>query len=199
MTRMFAGIVTATLVGVLAVSSPARATVNLASSGTAYASSQVYGAPNLAIDGDTSTTYDKGSIFESGMDDVPWWFVDLGADHELGKVRIFGRTEEDLTVLRDFTVTVFSALGAVTYSNAFATNPGEQVLTPFDVLFTQAVLGRYVEVVLNHKGYLALAEVQVTSAAAENVSVPEPATMGLMLFGLVGAVAARRRAHSGLS
>lgn len=195
MTRMFAGIVTAALAGVLVLSSPARATVNLAASGTAYSSSQVYGAPKLAIDGDTSTTYAEGSIFESGMDEVPWWFVDLGADYALGKVRIFGRTEEDLTVLRDFTVTVFSALGAVTYTNGFAANPGEQVLTAFDVMFTKAVLGRYVEVVLNHKGYLALAEVEVTSAATENVSVPEPATMGLVLLGMVGAVAARRRAY----
>ncbi len=196
MVRKFAGILAAAVVGLGVAASGARATTNLALGKPTLASSESFGAGSLAVDGNTNTTYAAGSIFQTGLDSGANWAVILGADYLLHDVNIYQRTDELPRLLHNFTVTVFTTLGAVTYTQTFATAPGATVTTPFDIVFDTPVLGGAVQIILSGTDYLALAEVQVFGSTLAESAVPEPASMALLAAGLIGAAAARRASRS---
>ena len=161
----FAGyLLVASLVLCGAVGSAQATPVNIAPTfGTASASSQVFGAASNAIDGNTNTAYSGGSIFQ--------------------------RTDETERLLNDFSVTVFDALGNVTFNHSYATNPGDTVSTPFAITFASVIQGKAVQIILDSASptYLALAEVQVFT------DVPEPLSLSLLAGGLAATIGVRRR------
>lgn len=68
---------------------------NLALKGKATQSSTDYdGPPQLAIDGNTNGHYfEAKSTTHTGMEDTPWWEVDLGAVVNLDRVVLWNRTD----------------------------------------------------------------------------------------------------------
>lgn len=68
--------------------------VNLALHKPAFESSVyvgVYGNPELAVDGDTTKNYYKGSCMHTQNMHYPWWAVDLQNDYRITKVKLFER------------------------------------------------------------------------------------------------------------
>lgn len=122
---------------------------------------------SLAIDGNTAGSFasGKGSITLTNGEANPWWQVDLGADNEIGNIKIYNRTDSCCKArLSDFTVTVTNNSGVVTYSKTFTIAPDPSI-----TIETGNVLGRVVKVQSNITETLALslAEVQVFSPESD--------------------------------
>lgn len=65
--------------------------------GAARQSSTAYGGPaELAYDGETSGTFEDGSVTHTATESSPWWEVQLEQDLDLAGVRLWTRTDGDL-------------------------------------------------------------------------------------------------------
>jgi Protein of unknown function (DUF1553)/Protein of unknown function (DUF1549)/Planctomycete cytochrome C/NedA-like, galactose-binding domain len=71
--------------------------INLAAGTSATQSSTAYGGPaSLAIDGNTSGTFEDGSVTHTATGSDPWWEVDLGAEHAIERIVFWNRTDGEL-------------------------------------------------------------------------------------------------------
>jgi len=70
---------------------------NIAPNGHATQSSiSSSGAPQRAIDGNTSGVYNEGSSTHTAGEQNPWWEVDLKADYPIEQIVVWNRTDGDL-------------------------------------------------------------------------------------------------------
>jgi hypothetical protein len=137
--------------------------------GRPAAESSTYGVgrAELAVDGNTSGKWSDGSVAHTSDDKSPWWQVDLGADHHIGGVRIWNRTDCCGDRLGNYWVFVSKTPFQPTDTpESLRHRPdvvGRRLAAP-PAPSTQLKIGadgRYVRVQLEDKNYLALAEVEV--------------------------------------
>ena len=66
----------------------------LQSDGTASQSSVDYGAEaNRAIDGNSAQAFGKNSVTHTRTEDYPWWTLDLGKSADVGRIKIWNRSD----------------------------------------------------------------------------------------------------------
>lgn len=147
---------------------------NLAMNGVATQSSTNYdGVASLAIDGDSSSMFNDGSVTHTASELNPWWQVDLGDEYPIATVNIFGRTDPCCDQrLSDYTLYVLNNAGDTTYSENFTTFPAVSA-------YPNGASGRFVKIVLNDNNVLSLAEVQVFAFEETTVNVVEQTTGNL--------------------
>lgn len=122
-----------------------------------------------AVDGYTEGRYDHASVSHTGLDPHAWWQVDLLAEHRIGSVEVFNRTDRDSNRLQDFWVFVsrhpfqdsdtpatLQARGDV-WSQRVTACPQPSLAVPMG-----GRKGRYVRIQLESQNFLSLAEVKVT-------------------------------------
>ncbi len=69
-------------------------TTNVALSGTATQSSTAYDRPaSRAIDGNTASNFDSGSVTHTGEETDPWWKVQLAQEYSISQVIVYNRNE----------------------------------------------------------------------------------------------------------
>jgi hypothetical protein len=138
------------------------------------------GAPDRvaarAVDGVTGGRFADGFTFTS-EEQQPWWQVDLGADRQIGRVAIWGRTDCCVGEFRDLRVFVSrEPFAPGDTPAALAQRPGvwstliSQLATPLTTVdvsdsLGRPVAGRYVRIQRTDFGRLILAEVQVFDRA----------------------------------
>ncbi|MDE0892303.1 MAG: DUF1553 domain-containing protein, partial [Planctomycetota bacterium] len=67
--------------------------VNIAPLGEAHQSSVTYDGPAaLALDGDKNGDHYAGSVSHAGPETDPWWELDLGEEHPVDSISLWGRT-----------------------------------------------------------------------------------------------------------
>lgn len=83
---------------------------NIALAGEATQSSTELDAPaKLAIDGNTAGDFKEKSITHTKTSENPWWELDLKATHEIGRIVIWNRTDNNLQKrLTDFRVSILN-------------------------------------------------------------------------------------------
>ena len=78
------------------------------------------GAPQRAIDGNTSGTYNDGSSTHTATGDPdPWWEVDLGDELSIGRIVLWNRIDCCSARLTDFQVSVLDADREVVFEDFF--------------------------------------------------------------------------------
>ncbi len=71
------------------------------------------GDPNRAIDGITDGNWGGGSVTHtSGLDAMPWWQVDLGAEYEIDRVVLWNRTDCCAGRLTRLRISLLDGVGA---------------------------------------------------------------------------------------
>ena len=71
--------------------------INCAPSGEARQSSTGFNGPaDLAIDRNSSGTFDEGSVTHTQIEDDPWWELDLGLELPIEEIRLWNRTDGEL-------------------------------------------------------------------------------------------------------
>ena len=163
--------------------------INLALTGTATQSSTYpwyipLGASN-AVDGSTDGNIYTGSVTHTVEQNQPWWQVDLLGTFDLDQIVLWNRTDACSYRLSNFNVSVLDNLYNTVWTNDFFTDGGYPT-SSLTIDLPDNTLGEIVKVRLNGSEYLSLAEVQVFAA-------PEPGTMLLLGFGLLGLVGLRRK------
>ncbi|NEE00893.1 glycosyl hydrolase family 95 catalytic domain-containing protein [Phytoactinopolyspora halotolerans] len=127
------------------------------------------GAPQRAVDGDTSGVYGAGSVTHTDFQPESWWQVDLGESQDISEIAIWNRTDCCSDRLTDFYVHVSeepfasAALEDTLADDAvWSYHHAGQGGTPSIVDVDRS--GRYVRVQLASDNALSLAEVQVFGA-----------------------------------
>jgi hypothetical protein len=102
---------------------------NVARTGQATQSSVDYGGtPERAIDGNTSGKYTENSTTHTAHDDAPWWEVDLLSEQPLDQLRIWNRTDGNVSGrLKNFEVQVLNAAREVVWETRVAEPPAPDV------------------------------------------------------------------------
>ncbi len=105
------------------------------------------------------------SGFHTGVEANPWWQVDLGAPHPVGRVRIFNR---DNRPERARHLSIMAGAGVETLTPVFR-KTDDRVFSghddPLDCVIEPPVSARFVRVMLDGTGALNLDEVEVYEAA----------------------------------
>ena len=154
---------------VILVSGNGFASTNLALTGTATQSSTAFsGAPERAIDGNTSGVYSDGSVTHTSQESKPYWDLDLGSIVNIDTIKIYNRTDGCCSHrLKNFYVFVSDVPFVDTNHDHVRDQSGVQSTlysgtAPAQLDFPINRTGRYVRI--HHKGsnnFLSLAEVQV--------------------------------------
>ncbi|MEP5341604.1 MAG: T9SS type A sorting domain-containing protein [Algibacter sp.] len=109
-----------------------------------------------AIDDNTSGVWNQGNpSISHTVGTNPWWQVDLGANKEIGEIRIYNRAENRET-LYNFTVTVTNTSGLEVFAKTYTEYPD-----PLLAIETGNITGQIVKIQLNGEGTLSMAEIQV--------------------------------------
>jgi hypothetical protein len=121
--------------------------------------------PSDAIDRNTDGNAANGATFVSALEANPWWQLDLGANAEIGGLRLWARTDTS-TDTSDLTVWVSN----VPFSTPIASTPGVSQFTVSGAVARATDLtvnrsGRYVRIARTGTVRLGLAEVQVLRPA----------------------------------
>lgn len=74
------------------------------------------GAPNRANDGKTNQNYNDGSVTHTKSEDNPWWQLDLGATKEIGRIKVWNRSDCCGDRLKDGVVEVLDESQKVVYT-----------------------------------------------------------------------------------
>jgi hypothetical protein len=92
---------------------------NISADGTASQSSVDFsGPPELAVDGNTSGTFDDHSVTHTKTETEPWWELDFGRGVSMERVVAFHRTDGDLSRRSDgLRVTVLDGKRRVVWSS----------------------------------------------------------------------------------
>ncbi|XP_029441961.1 fucolectin-6-like, partial [Rhinatrema bivittatum] len=135
---------------------------NIAPSGVASQSSLHNNkGPELAIDGNANSHYERGSCSHTGLDAVTWWRLDLLRNWKIRSVVLVNRGDCCPERLLGASVRIGNS--------PYNTNPVCCTITESDIqagsiirLCCHGMEGRYVSVVLpQQKGWLSLCEVEV--------------------------------------
>ena len=111
-------------------------------------------------DGDVEIEYG----FHTAQQEGPWWAVDLGAELEIARVRLYNRRGAERK-LRLFAIETSADFVAWTTVYAHAANEMKLLLArPIEIVFDAAVRARYLRIRLARRGVLHLAEVEVFRA-----------------------------------
>lgn len=128
-------------------------TRNLAYGKPTTQSSTAFGGDSArAVDGNADGDFGHGSVSHTAAGQGNWWQVDLEAIHDLGKVRLFNRTDCCAAQLNNFKVRV-STNGSDWHDVDYSGSANKLVELRIDHP------GRYIRIE-NGDGYLHLAEVQ---------------------------------------
>jgi len=146
---------------------------NLALSGTATQSSTDFGGdPARAIDGDTNGAYAGQSVTHTANEPNPWWQVDLGKEHSIGDIEVYGRTDECCKArLSHFTINVINSNNVVNYSKTYNSYPDPSVL-----MNAGGAQGKIIQIQLNDTSALSLAEVKVFAFADSATNIDQDKT-----------------------
>ncbi|REL26361.1 DUF1929 domain-containing protein [Thalassotalea euphylliae] len=168
---------------------PAISSTNIALGKTVSQSSTTHGGiASRAIDGNTNSIWINGSMTHTASQANPWWQLDLGANTQVGEIKLFNRTDCCSERLSDVYVFVSQTdLTGRSYADIVADNSvwRAQISGQADVQETISALtaGRYVRVQLAGDGPLSLAEVQIFPIADGQAPTPEPVSDALVLYG----------------
>jgi len=139
----------------------------LASGGAVASQSSTYvgscpAGPEKAIDGITDAGIAHGcstQIAHTNSENRPWWRVDLGREKTVAKIVIWNRNDVAKERLTNFTVTARDSNGNVVFSKSFFTSGGHP--DPSFTIPLSNIRARQIQVQLNGRDYLNIAEVQV--------------------------------------
>lgn len=143
---------------------------------TASQSSTGYeGSAERALDGDTSGNYLAGSVTHTADGDpAPWWEVDMGGSHAIGRIVIWNRTDCCSWRLSNFKVSLLDGLRhAVHESVHFADGGWPDTSSAGYEVFTEGLEGRIVRIDLladpnGASRTLSLAEVEIITATGND-------------------------------
>lgn len=155
--------------------------------GKSAAQSSTFGgaAASRAVDGNTNGNFNERSVSHTQAENQPWWQVDLGAQTNIGKIKLFNRRDCCGERLSHFYVFVSESDMSGRSLSSLVADP--RVWKSFEVagvgahyLVAGQSKGRYVRVQNNTSNILHLAEVAVYGARAANASNYElnPAVYG---------------------
>lgn len=137
-------------------------------------STHLGGTANRAVDGNTNGNWSAKSVTHTASEASPWWELDLGASTLVEQINIFNRTDCCGSRLSNFYVLL---------SDSFNAQPGNANFQFFQASAVGASIsipvngtGRFVRILKQGTGVLALAEVQVMARTA-----PPPAPLNLAL------------------
>ena len=129
-------------------------------SGAASQSSTILnGIPAKAIDGNTSGVWNAvpSSVTHTANQPQPWWELDLGANYDVGMIKVYGRTDSCcIERLSDYDIFILDSDRNIVWSSYQANAPEPSVLVN-----ANGAAGRYVKVQLRGTNPLSLAEVLV--------------------------------------
>ena len=133
--------------------------VELAQGKPATMSSVNGGAAAIGNDGHT---YGDAQFFHTGLDDKPWWMVDLGASYPVSGFEIHNRADccQDRAASLVIQVSSDGKTWNEVYANKGKAFGGEMSGDPLKVNIKE-VSTRYVRVQLPTRNYLHLAEIRV--------------------------------------
>ena len=118
------------------------------------------GGVDRAVDGNQDSNFKGNSVTATGIEQNPWWRVDLGAVHSVANVLIFNRRDCCLERLRDFHMELFNEDKSVgSYVHQTFKSGMADPLTFFH--FPHGSKGRFVQITLESNDILSLAEVEV--------------------------------------
>jgi hypothetical protein len=146
---------------------------NLALKRPARQSSTGYGGnAGRAVDGKRDGNYNAGSVSHTNNAPQEWWEVDLGGQKQIGRIKIFNRTDCCSERLADFYVLVSSRpfrssslQSALDDSSIWSYH--HQGRVGREVSIPVSADGRYVRIQLAGQNWLSLAEVEVLGADAD--------------------------------
>lgn len=131
------------------------------------------GSAGLAVDGNTDGNYTNGSVTHTGCGSNDWWRVDLGANYNVGDIKIFNRTDCCADRLEDYNVKVLNGSLSQVWSS-FQDSPAGSP----SIINAGGATGRYVEIQKTTSGCLNIAEVEVYEASGSAPTNQAP-TVGL--------------------
>ncbi|MBC6993354.1 RICIN domain-containing protein [Neolewinella lacunae] len=164
------------LLGTLLVQYQVQAQTNVALNKSATQSSEHVsnaGGASKAVDGKTDGRWQNGSVTHtsSAGQNNPWWTVDLGDIYEISRIRIWNRTDCCAERLDNFKVLVKNHPSGDPWRGFVSGTQRNTGGNPFT--FDGKAQGRYVMIQLvNPKGILSLAEVEVFGTKAESIQLP---------------------------
>ena len=153
--------------------------------------------PECAVDGSTNGNCcvpPYMAIIDSSFQ--AWWYVDLGANYNISSITIWNRTDCCVFHTANFFVSVLASgtpnLSSISAPTVWQTYNLGAFGTSATYTPPSGIVGQYVKVQLDHTEYLQLAEVDV-EGVTPTTTTPEPSSVVLLVTGLAGVVAIRRR------
>jgi len=140
---------------------------NLAPSGQASQSSTAHGGnASRAIDKNLNGKWNGKSVTHTNNQSNAWWKVKLAQTSRVDRIVVFNRTDNCCrSRLSNFTVSVLDDNGKTIFSKNITSTPNPSV-----TISTNGITGRTVQVKLNNKNSLSLAEVQVFGVPSNNLN-----------------------------
>lgn len=117
---------------------------------------RAYPRAEIALDGVTEGNLKMEQTSYTQKEVNPWWKVDLVDNCKIDKITIYNRTDADMDVLSNYTVSILDANGKEVWSSLQKDYPNPSV-----TIKTASVKGRFVKIQLNSEASLHLAEVIV--------------------------------------
>ena len=91
------------------------------------------GPAKLAIDGKTDGNFTENSTTHTAKSDDPWWELDLKAVHEIGRIAVWNRTDNNLqSRLADFRVSILDEQREVVWERSIKESPSPSTMLTVD-------------------------------------------------------------------
>lgn len=136
--------------------------ISLADKTATQSSTSNGGHAKLAIDGNTGGNFFDRSVTHTGLEDSPWWMIDLGEVYEVREVKVYNRTDCCRDRLDKISVEFLNERKKKTSDFGFLRRYETGQPNPLSLKMgvgTRA--GRYVRIRKKEPGYLSLAEVKI--------------------------------------
>ncbi|TWT84448.1 Alpha-L-fucosidase [Planctomycetes bacterium CA13] len=117
---------------------------------------RAYPKAEIAVDGITEGSWLMEQTSGTQEEEQPWWQVDLQRTCQIDEITIYNVTDDDQSVLSDFTISILDADGNVAWSSVEYDFPD-----PSMNINISRKTGQFVKIQLNSNGSLKLAEVIV--------------------------------------